>query len=337
MRVLHLVGSPTSSFLFELSRLYAKDALRPAGWDTWFAVTHPDGTWGLGRDVEAAGDMDLGGLLRTLPRPELVVPHLYCRAGMTTVRGLFEELLGCPVVGSSAFAMGVAADKIATRTIAQAAGVRVAEGEVYLEPGAPRMQPPYVVKPSRADNSVGLSLVRDSRDGEAAVRLALDAGCPALVERFIPGREIRTAVIETDKGPIPLPSIEYQVTERAPIRGLSDKLALDDRGRPVEQASGAVPSVCPAEVSPSLRDALGTASLALFEALPARDYALFDFRVDPCGQPVLLEAGLFWSFGPRSMISRMLEASGLEPRTTMTDLWARAARRSARTHPRDAS
>jgi D-alanine-D-alanine ligase len=46
-------------------------------------------------------------------------------------------------------------------------------------------------------------------------------------------------------------------------------------------------------------------------ALGCRHYSLFDFRIDPEGQPWFLEAGLYCSFAPTSVIAAMAQASGM--------------------------
>ena len=46
------------------------------------------------------------------------------------------------------------------------------------------------------------------------------------------------------------------------------------------------------------------------EALGCRHYGLFDFRVDPDGQPWFLEAGLYCSFARQSVIAVMAAAAG---------------------------
>ncbi|NEP29799.1 MAG: D-alanine--D-alanine ligase, partial [Moorea sp. SIO3I6] len=47
------------------------------------------------------------------------------------------------------------------------------------------------------------------------------------------------------------------------------------------------------------------------QALGCRHYSLFDFRIDRQGQPWFLEAGLYCSFSPKSVIASMAKASGI--------------------------
>ena len=59
-------------------------------------------------------------------------------------------------------------------------------------------------------------------------------------------------------------------------------------------------------------------------ALGCRDYSLFDFRIDPAGQPWFLEAGLYCSFARKSVISVMAAAAGIP----LPELFALALRES---------
>ncbi len=47
------------------------------------------------------------------------------------------------------------------------------------------------------------------------------------------------------------------------------------------------------------------------QALGCRHYSLFDFRIDPQGRPWFLEAGLYCSFSPKSVIPMMAKAAGI--------------------------
>lgn len=46
-------------------------------------------------------------------------------------------------------------------------------------------------------------------------------------------------------------------------------------------------------------------------ALGARLYSLFDFRIDAGGRPWFLEAGMYCSFSPKSVIAVMAKAAGI--------------------------
>ena len=120
MRVLHIAGSSESAFFHDLSLLYARDVLRPEGVEASFAVVEPDGGWRFG---ETLGKLEKSvGAAEAIARitadpPVLVVPHLFDPVGMTTYRGLFEDVLGIPFVGSRPETTAVAARAMASAAL----------------------------------------------------------------------------------------------------------------------------------------------------------------------------------------------------------------------------
>merc|ERR1712187_81707 len=79
---------------------------------------------------------------------------------------------------------------------------------------------------------------------------------------------------------------------------------------------------------------------AAHEALGCRGYSLFDIRVDAVsGRPFIIECCAFWSFSPISVLSNLLEASGIDYKHVILDLWCErsltlvAAKERARPQP----
>ena len=335
LSVLHLVGSAEDDFHAELSALYAREVLSPEGTRARFARVEPGGRWRFGDHLDALGEaVDAPAALARIAgdRPDLVVPHMFCASGMTTYRALMEDVLGLPVVGSRAATCAVAADKPWTRGVLAAAGVEVARGAV-LAPGdaAPDLGFPVVVKPASVDNSMGLSFVASAAGMEAALDAAFAQDGRILVETYIPGREIRLCVVETEDGPVVPATMEYPVSAERPVREVADKLDIAEDGTPRAQTvrATAKPTV-PAELAPELRARLEATALAAHRALDCRDYSLWDVRVrDGDEAVVVLEAGLFWAFSEISMISAMLAADGHLVEDVVGAMWRRAAARGA--------
>ena len=191
------------------------------------------------------------------------------------------------------------------------------------------MQPPFVVKPNAEDNSLGVTLVWQSNQISDALQGGFQFDDTLLVEEYIPGREIRVAVIER-QGQLYVPAmIEYLVTEENPIRTVQDKLKLKPNGMPYSQPDKPTATpVCPAGVTPELCSELADAAKKAHRALGCRDYSLYDFRVHAeTGKPYLLEAGLFWTFSNISMISRMILADGQDLDKIVMELWNQVAQR----------
>jgi len=331
LQVLHLAGSGVSNFYYNLSILYAKEVVQPVGVNSSYAVVHPDGLWQLGTSLDSLSDkMSLQDMIPRLPQIDVVVPHMFCFPGMTSFRAFFEDMLSLPIVGSPSHCTAVATNKAMTRSVVSASGVRVAKAQQLRQGETLTMKPPFVVKPTSEDNSLGVTLVWDESQIEAALDKGFELDDKLLVEDYIPGRELRVAVVEREGHLQVLPMIEYLVTEEHPIRTVHDKLVLQSDGTPGAQPEKPIAKpICPASVTPELFEKLGNAAKMAHVALGCRDYSLYDFRVHAeTNEPYLLEAGLFWTFGKISMISRMLQADGESLEDVALELWSAAASRT---------
>jgi len=329
LRVLHLAGSRVSDFYYNLSVIYAREVVQPVGVSSYYAVVYPDGLWQLGTSLDSLSEkMPLQEAIARLPEVDVVVPHMFCVPGMTSFRGLFEDILGLPVVGSPPNCTALATNKAQTRSVVSASGVPVAKAQLVRQGDPVTMEPPFIVKPNSEDNSIGVTLVRNSTEIAEALRVGFEHDETLLVEDYIPGREIRVGVVERETQLWVLPAIEYLVTSDNPIRTVNDKLELQG-GLPRKQPDKpAVKNVCPANVTPSLWEKISDAAKQAHIALGCRDYSLYDFRVHAdTSEPYMLEAGLFWSFGKIGMISRMLQADGQNLSDVALDLWRGAAKR----------
>ncbi|MEM9923830.1 MAG: D-alanine--D-alanine ligase [Cyanobacteria bacterium P01_D01_bin.50] len=211
-----------------------------------------------------------------------------------------------------------------------ASGVQVAKAQQLRQGDILTMKPPFIVKPNSEDNSLGVTLVWNEDEIAEALRVGFEFDETLLVEDYIPGRELRVGVIERE-GKLWVPQmIEYLFPEEHPIRTVRDKLELQSDGTPSKQPQKPkAKPMCPANVTPELFDKLADAAKQAHIALGCRDYSLYDFRVHAeTNEPYLLEAGLFWSFGKISMISRMLQADEQSLEDVALELWSGAAKRT---------
>ncbi|MGO4442174.1 D-alanine--D-alanine ligase [Mycobacterium sp. 2YAF39] len=322
--VLHLVGSPVDAFHAELSALYAGGCLAVLQdlCDNRVAYVSPGGKWQFPSDLSPAALAD-APLLKTADavvhleqlNVSVAVPQMFCPPGMTSYRSLLYAL-DIPFVGNPASVMAVAADKAKTRAVVAAAGVRVPEGRVVRDETPVDLRLPVVVKPVGADNSVGVTLVRSASDYSGAVRAALAHGDTALVESYVElGREVRCGIIVRDGELIGLPLEEYAVNS---VRQEADKLARRDDGSLYLVAKDDERAWIVGTDDP-ITEGVWEVARRAHEALGCRHYSLFDFRIDPNGEPWFLEAGLYCSFAPTSVIAVMAAAAGISVEQLFTD------------------
>jgi D-alanine-D-alanine ligase len=340
-RVLHLVGSPTSPFHRELSHLYAADCLTATADATRYefhvADVAPDGHWRFPSDLtgdalDAAQPVALSAAIERIKllAIDVVVPQMFCIPGMTAYRALFE-VLGIPYIGNTAQLMATTADKALARSVIAQTDVSVPDGQVVhrgdtvagdaASACGVKIDPPVVVKPVDADNSLGVTLVTNASELPDALEIAWLHSERALVERFVElGREVRCATVMLRGELVCLPLEEYAVNAATkPIRDHADKLARDPDGdlRLVAKESTRAWIV---DTDDPITADVWEAARRCHSALGCRHYGLFDFRVDPSGEPWFLEASLYNSFARTSVIAVMAAAAGI----TLPELFASA-------------
>jgi D-alanine-D-alanine ligase len=322
LRVLHLVGSAVSEFYCDLSRLYAQDCLEntadPTRYEFHIAYISPDRQWRFPTDLSAesiasAPSLSLSDALQVLEKLQIaiVVPQMFCVPGMTQYRALFD-LLKIPYVGNTANLMALVSDKAKTKAVVAAAGVIVPVGEVLRAGEQPSIDFPLVIKPMNGDNSIGVTLVKDAKDYDKAFQIAAADGDEVLVETFIElGREVRCGVIVQDGKFVCLPLEEYALDpDTRPIRSYVDKLKQNNQGE-LDFAAKDITKSWVVDMSDPITEKVWAMAKICHVALGCRHYSLFDFRIDPYGNPYFLEAGLYCSFAETSVLSAMTKASGI--------------------------
>jgi D-alanine-D-alanine ligase len=206
------------------------------------------------------------------------------------VPGLLE-MAGVPYTGSSPRAHGVCLDKIMTKLVMQWAGVPTPRfcSMMRLEDLDPSLRFPLVVKPRHESTSMGLALVHDREELEAAVTaIVAEFRQDALVEEYIDGREVAIGLLGNDPVEI-LPAVELDFGGRS-VRIMTKK----DKFHKTEDEPG---KLCPAPIDDDLLRYLHEIARAAFHACGCRDYARIDIRIDPAGNPHVLEINSMASLG----------------------------------------
>ncbi len=227
---------------------------------------------------------DLAALIAALdppggPRPDVVFNALHGRFGEDgTIQGVLDWL-GLPYTHSGLRASALAMDKGAAKSVFAAAGLPVAAGGIVSVAALAEADPmprPFVIKPVNEGSSVGVAILLPGDNRRAEIARAWRFGERALVEEFIPGRELTVGVL----GDMPL-----TVTEIRPAAGFYDYQA--------KYAAGGSHHVLPAAVHPAVAEQALALALAAHRALGCAGASRADFRYDDtAGEPgrlVLLE------------------------------------------------
>lgn len=263
-------------------------ALRAAGFD----VTPIE----VGEDIIAV-------INALTPRPDAVFNALHGRFGEDgTIQGVLDWL-AIPYTHSGVRASALAMDKVAAKAVFAAHGLPVAPGKVVpvdeLEAADP-LPLPYVIKPMNEGSSVGVEIIRKGDNRRADVARAWRFGRVAMVEEYIPGRELTVGVM----GERALAVTEI-IAEAGVFYDYESKYA-----------DGGSRHVVPAAVHPDAYDkALGVA-LAAHRALGCRGATRCDFRYDDTkGEPgrlVLLEINTQPGLTPTSLLPEQAAYLGMD-------------------------
>ena len=281
-RVAVLKGGPSAEREVSLvsGRECAK-ALRESGYDV----------------VEIDAGRDLSERLQQLV-PDVVFNALHGRWGEDgCVQGLLEWL-GLPYTHSGVLSSALAMDKERTKRAYIRADLPVVESRLVprdeVAAGHP-MPPPYVVKPFNEGSSVGIHIVEEGAD--APVGLGEDAPEMLMVERFVPGRELTTTVLD-DRA--------LTVTDIVSTEGWYDYRA--------KYAAGGSRHILPAELPANVFEACLDHALRAHRVLGCRGISRTDFRWDEARGLeglVLLETNTQPGMTPTSLVPEQAQHCGI--------------------------
>jgi D-alanine-D-alanine ligase len=238
----------------------------------------------------------------------------------------FEPLLplllergGFAYTGSPPLTLGLALNKHKAKDVLRGCGVPTPESVLLVEPDVSGVTLPFplIVKPPREDASVGISsdsVVRDRAALERQVTYVIARyHQPALVERYIEGREIYVSMLgRADGGTEPdvLPLHEIDFSEMPADR----PRIVSFEGKWVESSpefAGTKPVAC-APLDPAVEDRIRRVAQTGFAAMELRDYARLDLRLDAAGTPYVIDVNPNCDISTGAGFARAARASGLD-------------------------
>lgn len=242
---------------------------------------------------------------------DLVFPVLHGLYGEDgTIQGLLE-LARIPYVGCGVLASAVSMDKLYTKVIVDALGVRQAAYEpVYREQLADmekvaeriesRFHYPVFIKPSNAGSSRGVSKAEDRASLEAGLKEAAKHDRKILVEETIIGREVECAVFGGG-------SCEVKASGVGEILAAAEFYDFDAKYYNAESKTVTDP-VLPDGSTEKVRQA----AVDIFKAVDGYGLARVDFFVKEDGEVVFNEINTMPGFTAISMYPMLWEARGID-------------------------
>jgi len=317
--VLHVLGSPLGTFDYDLSLFYGKMCVKAnydkvLGHKFIFAIIHPGGSWSFPATVDEINSerfkmIEAMRMIESMT-PDVVVSHMFCQKAPSYI-SMFE-MMGIPTVGPSSTVFSSVIDKFISRGSMESVGLPVPEGVIvdeYTDLEALDLNYPCVVKPTTTENSIGISKVNNKAEMLKGVDVALGHSSQVIIDKFIPGREIRVGAIQNNKGEVvPLPCIEYKI-DNNDIRKFEDKLEYNNGLKMYRNTTTEWLEETEEEL---LIEELQQLAVKSHRALQCRDFSTLDCRVTPDGEIYILEINTFCSLSPKSVVNKMVKRQGMK-------------------------
>ncbi len=211
------------------------------------------------------------------------------------------ENMGVPYTGAGVKSSRLAFDKNLAKAAFVSHGVPTPQAEIIHVSGGPALPsfpPPFVVKPPREGSSVGVHIVHDPSEAEAAMRDAARYGDDILVEEFIKGKELTVGILN---------EVALPIVHIAPPGGVYDMASK------YPWLSGAQGSeyFCPAALDLETTMAVQAAALAAHRSLGIEIYSRVDVLLDSMNRPFVLEANTIPGMTETSLLPKAAAALGI--------------------------
>ena len=201
---------------------------------------------------------------------------------------------GVPYTGEGEAGSRAAFDKLVSKELFAKAGVPTPLLEV-LQPGQkPSLPLPLVVKAPREGSSVGVHLVREAAQLDAALADCASLDSEILVEELVEGRELTVGVVG-DRA--------MAVVEIRPNEGFYDYAH--------KYTKGASEYFCPAPLDEGTTRCVQAAALAAHRALGLEVYSRVDILLRADGTPFVLEANTIPGMTETSLLPKAAAEAGL--------------------------
>lgn len=227
------------------------------------------------------------------------------------------RMMGYPLTGSPALALGLTRYKYMSASLLAGAGIPIPPNTAILETVRSvdhhKWQFPIIVQPSQEHAGIGLE--RDSVvDSKKALRqkvrdILRNYNQPALAQRFLSGREFNVGVIGGNRiRVLPLAEVSYAELppDIPPIMSYAAKWVETS----TEYKSTSV--ICPADVEPELASSISQVALRAFRAVGGRGYGRVDMRLDEAGLPCVLEVNCNPCLDEGMGLARAAEKAGID-------------------------
>jgi D-alanine-D-alanine ligase len=228
------------------------------------------------------------------------------------------EARGVPYTGEGVAESELAFNKIRSKEAFQQYGVTTPYWQIITAGQRPTIPIPFVIKAPRQGSTVGVHIIRNEREVDAAIADASTYDRELLVEKFVAGRELTIGIL----GELALPIIEiipkggfYDFTNKYPFLNPS--------------AGGGAEHVCPAKISEEQTRAIQELALRAHRALGLKVYSRVDVMLPEEAEPSVLEINTIPGMTEASLLPEAAGVAGISYPELCTRIIELSAKRRA--------
>lgn len=215
------------------------------------------------------------------------------------VQRILEER-GIAYTGDGVGPSELAFDKIRSKEAFRDHGVTTPYWQIVTVGQRPTIPIPFVIKAPREGSTVGVHIIKNDREIDAAMADAAKYAQEILVEKFVPGRELTIGIL----GGQALPILEiipkggfYDFTNKYPFLNPA--------------AGGGAEHVCPAKISDEQTRAIQDLALRAHRALGLEVYSRVDVMLPDDEEPAVLEINTIPGMTEASLLPEAAAAAGI--------------------------
>jgi D-alanine-D-alanine ligase len=210
------------------------------------------------------------------------------------------EQRGVAYTGDGVAESELAFDKIRSKEAFRQHGVTTPYWQVAALGQRPTIPIPFVIKAPRQGSTVGVHIIRNEREIDAAMTDAAKYGSELLIEKFIPARELTIGILGDQALPI------LEIIPKGGFYDFTNKYPFLNPG-----AGGGAEHVCPAKIPDDQTRAIQDLAVRAHRALGLRVYSRVDIMLPEEGEATVLEVNTIPGMTEASLLPEAAAAAGI--------------------------
>lgn len=215
------------------------------------------------------------------------------------VQRILEER-GVAYTGDGVAESELAFDKIRSKEAFQHHDVATPYWQIVTNGQRPTIPIPFVVKAPRQGSTVGVHIIKNERQIDAAIADAAKYDRELLVEKFVPGRELTIGILGDQALPI------LEIIPKGGFYDFTNKYPFLNPG-----AGGGAEHVCPAKIPEERTRAIQDLALRAHRSLGLQVYSRVDIMLPEEGEASVLEVNTIPGMTEASLLPEAAAAAGI--------------------------